>query len=1045
MFQSLLDESIPIDIDLLDQCVQNMYQTGQDQYNTICNSFKERSDSFSIVEEVLQSEHSFYLKIYSLTIFSNFIQYKWETIPAENQIELRDFISQFINNITSTPSETLSRENRQILARYANLVLLNILKYDWPDNWPNFIPDILEASNSSPDMCANTFVLLQSLAQEFTEFTDLTESSINSNRQGEMNSTFIAQFPLIIPVMEMALTSTENPDLVNSVLTSLKYFIKAIDPTIIFNSKIFSTICDTLLPDNQYTINCIAVIGEIAANRCLQTDISSIILHLFQSIVECLSNFFPVQLEITGNEEQPINLYQVEVPNPQDFIHIFITSMTSFISSYQNILENQENSEAYSIMLKWLFNVTTNTDSDSNDFLFCIQLWHSISRSIYTECVVLSQPYSEVYPVLLYHLRRFAIRRMACPKEVIYIVDNTGIHSRRENIKSQTTNLYICMREMLVYLTHIDHEDMMTALFEKIEEIKESETFSMNQMSSFCWAAGSLGSGALTEEEESQFFTTILEYLLQLFKSLSDVMIRASVASGIMYVCSQYGRFLMNYWELLKVVMDKLFEFMNEMEFQLVQDSAVESMKALVKRRSNLLITKQDGEDSSYLEMMLNHASEILTTLSLDNVVEMYEIFSILIQQLENDQEREEMTSIISNSLNGEENGLISLSTDIQPFDQNWLDQFTLIIKCNKKMVKFLGYTFYGQLKKIIPILLQIYSTVSEGIQGEIDPDSNNFIIIMNIKSIIVKLFTTSVRMCGKTQFIIDTVLPPSIEILMPEYSEASVFKTPEILSLFANLSMKLHNEIMKYIDQIFQLLIHPTLQYLTDYSTNFPYWKNFIILILALVQIPTLMTSLPNEEIDVFMQSLKLCCGHPQIEISEKGLQALMDLLSVLETRTTVQFFNDFIAFYGLDLMQFVMGLLTDSVHRFAFNLLIGLSKRLISLSQIKSKEADLFQIFTEMFPNRPANEMSELIEKMIQLSSSYLDYKLIMKNFLINASKFAVNDPALYKKEKEEIIEQIKKKAEVPGLLQSSESPEVQGNVQKLVDKILNFNLFI
>lgn len=1041
MFESLLDSTIPINIDLLDQCVQKLYQTGDNRCKEICDSLLNRPDSFGIVDQILESPRSFYLKVYALTIFSNFVQLRWETVPIDNKTQFRNFIAQFINNITSNPDPNLTDNNRQYLARYANLVLLNILKYDWPQSWPNFIPDILEASHSSPSMCANTFFILQSLAQEFTEFA---ENSLSSNRQGEMSSTFILQFPLIIPVIELALASTDNPDLVNSVLTSLKYFIKAIDPTIIFNSKIFSTICDTLLPDIRYTINCIGVFGEIAANPCLPTDISTIILQLFRSIVSCLGNFFPIQFEINGRiHSEGVNLYKINVPKPNEFVHIFTASMTSYVTSFQDILANSDNAEPYLIMLKWLFNVTENAPIDDLDFLLCVQMWHSICRSIYTECITSNLPYSPVYTDILYHLRRLAIRRMACPTEVIYVIDDTGIHSRRESVTSQSTNLYNCMREMFVYLTHIDHSDMISALFEKVEEIKSSSAFTVDQINSLCWAAGSVGGGALTEVEESNFFTSILEYLLQLFKSISDIMMRANVASGIMYVCSQFGRFLSDYWSLLKVVMQKLFEFMNEIEIPLVQDSVVQSMKSLVKLCSNLLVTKQPDEESSYLEMMLRNAPTILASLSLDNIVEMYEIFSILIQKLRNDEERESMTSLISSSLNGDQNGLVSLASNIQPFDENWLNQFTLIIKCNKKMSKFLGYTYYSQLKEIIPTLIQIYSKISEGIQ-EVAPDTSQFAILMGIKAMIVKLLTTAVRMCGKPQYVADVVLPPSVQAFMPDYANSAVGKTPEILSLFANLTMKLHSEIISFIPQIMSSLVNPTLPYLTNYTLNYAYWKNFTILALSLVQLSSFLTAISKEEVNTFMEYLKLCCNHPQIEISVKGLQALLDLLSVPERGQNVQFFNEFLDFYGLNLMQFVMNLLTDSVHRYAFTFLIGLARKLSGTNAVKSRQVELFQILTDMFPNRPASDIKELIEKMIMYSQNFMGYKDTMRNFLISAKKYAVNDPALYAKEKEEIAEQIRNKAKVPGLLKPSESPEVQANIGKLVDTVLNFKLF-
>lgn len=45
------------------------------------------------------------------------------------------------------------------------------------------------------------------------------------------------------------------------------------------------------------------------------------------------------------------------------------------------------------------------------------------------------------------------------------------------------------------------------------------------------------------------------------------------------------------------------------------------------------------------------------------------------------------------------------------------------------------------------------------------------------------------------------------------------------------------------------------------------------------------------------------------------------------------------------------------------------------------------------------------------------------------VEKKTYVVKDPSLYAKEKEEIKEIIQNKAKVPGILQSSEFPEVQG----------------
>ena len=47
-----------------------------------------------------------------------------------------------------------------------NLVLVMILKQDWPQNWPSFIPDIVESSKVSEFLCENNMQILKLLTEE---------------------------------------------------------------------------------------------------------------------------------------------------------------------------------------------------------------------------------------------------------------------------------------------------------------------------------------------------------------------------------------------------------------------------------------------------------------------------------------------------------------------------------------------------------------------------------------------------------------------------------------------------------------------------------------------------------------------------------------------------------------------------------------------------------------------------------------------------------------------------------------------------------------
>lgn len=69
----------------------------------------------------------------------------------------------------------------------------------------------------------------------------------------------------------------------------------------------------------------------------------------------------------------------------------------------------------------------------------------------------------------------------------------------REFMKeSDTIVLYKSMRELLVYLTHLDVSDTETILTEKLAKQVDGSEWSWNNLNTLCWAIGSI-SGAMSE------------------------------------------------------------------------------------------------------------------------------------------------------------------------------------------------------------------------------------------------------------------------------------------------------------------------------------------------------------------------------------------------------------------------------------------------------------------------------------------------------------------------------------------------------------------
>lgn len=151
----------------------------------------------------------------------------------------------------------------------------------------------------------------------------------------------------------------------------------------------------------------------------------------------------------------------------------------------------------------------------------------------------------------------------------------------REFMKeSDTIVLYKSMRELLVYLTHLDVSDTETILTEKLAKQVDGTEWSWNNLNTLCWAIGSI-SGAMSksfsldllpfphvkfsdEETEKRFLVTVIKDLLGLCEIKRGKDNKAVVASDIMYIVGQYPRFLKAHWKFLKTVVNKLFEFMHE-------------------------------------------------------------------------------------------------------------------------------------------------------------------------------------------------------------------------------------------------------------------------------------------------------------------------------------------------------------------------------------------------------------------------------------------------------------------------------------------------
>ncbi|CCF40294.1 exportin KapK [Colletotrichum higginsianum] len=153
-----------ITIPELDEIVRSFYEgrgEQQKQAQATLNQFKEDQDSWLLVDKILAEATYPQTKFLGLQVLDNVIMTRWKVLPRDQCQGIRNFVVQFI--IQCSSSEETMKEQKTLLNKL-NLVLISILKQEWPHNWPTFINEIITSCHSSLSICENNMVILRLLS-----------------------------------------------------------------------------------------------------------------------------------------------------------------------------------------------------------------------------------------------------------------------------------------------------------------------------------------------------------------------------------------------------------------------------------------------------------------------------------------------------------------------------------------------------------------------------------------------------------------------------------------------------------------------------------------------------------------------------------------------------------------------------------------------------------------------------------------------------------------------------------------------------------------
>ncbi|KAF8610265.1 hypothetical protein BDV93DRAFT_517416 [Ceratobasidium sp. AG-I] len=1079
---AILDFSQDLDVGLFDRVVNAFFMgSGQEQKQAqaVLTQFQEYPDSWQRVPIILESAGSMQSKYIGLQILEKLIQTRWKILPDDQRQGIRNFIVSTTLAIAS--DETALRQQKTYLNKL-NLALVQILKQEWPHNWPTFIPEIVQNSKTNISLCENNMAILKLLSEEIFDYSaeQMTQTK-TKNLKNQMCGEFSEIFTLCLEVLEKA----QKPSLIKATLETMLRFLNWIPLGYIFETSIIDQLLTRFLEVNEFRNITLKCLSEIAGlNVGPEYDPKFRI--LFTMVMTSINKMIPPS---TSNIAQA---YETSSDQDQELILNLALFLANFLTVHLRAVENAENRDV--LLNAHLYMVKVSQVEEREVFKICLEYWSKLVAELYEEQQSLPLGLGadasllmglnlggggtggmqgaggvlggvnlrkNAYAEVLSNLRLVMIERMVKPEEVLVVENDEGEVVREILKESDTVVLYKAMREVLVYLTHLDVLDTENILTEKLSKQVDGSEWSWANLNTLCWAIGSI-SGAMNEETEKRFLVTVIKDLLGLCEMKRGKDNKAIVASNIMYIVGQYPRFLKAHWKFLKTVVNKLFEFMHETH-EGVQDMACDTFIKIAQKCRRHFVMQQAGETEPFVDEILRGLHRITVDLSPQQVHTFYEAVGYMVSAQPNKSAQERLILKLMDLPNNAWDSLMSQAAsnvDVLGNTEN-VKILANVLKTNVSACTSIGGFFLPQLGRIFNDMLGLYKAVSALISEQVASDgpvatrTPKVRSLRTIKKEVLKLMETYVKKAEDLDTLYNNFIPPLLEAVLGDYNRnVPHARDAEVLNVMATITTRLQGLLTPQVPAILDAVFECTLEMISKDFAEYPEHRAGFFKLLRAMDMycfPALL-GLPALQFKLLFDSVIWAIKHTMRDIADTGLNLLLEIVNNFAAAEEA-IANAFFQQYYLSMLQDTFFVLTDSDHKSGFKHQSLMLQRLFQLVESNAIHAPLFDASTQpnppasnqqflreytatllknAFPHLQPSQIQSFIVGLCETCGDITKFKLLLRDFLISLRESSNDDNAeLYLEEKE--AEQQRKVAEeraaaerVPGMLKPSQIKE-------------------
>ena len=1063
--EQVLDFSRDLDLALLDRVVGCLYSgQGQEQKQAqqIISQFQQHPDSWTRVDIILASAAvSMQTKFIALQVLERLIQAKWKILPREQCLGIRDFIVGTVIKLSGDPQQLQGQH--KVYLNKLNLILVQILKHEWPKLWPDFIGEIVASSRTSLSLCENNMVILKLMSEEIFDFSADQMTSIKAKT---LKNQMCGEFSGIFQLCDEVLHKATKQSLIRVTLETLLRFLNWIPLGYIFETELIEMLCGKFLNVPEFrnvTMKCLTEIGGLAVPATYEHKL----VQLYLASMDSLSRLIPMSpaLDLAA-------AYENGSDDDQEFVQNTAMFLTSFLGEHLKVMEKQDVHQS-SLLLGHQYMLAISRVDDREVFKICLEYWSKLVSGLYSEMpshidasLVLNVPQPArklMYSEVLANLRLVVIETMVKPEEVLIVENDEGEIVREFVKETDTITLYKSMREVLVFLTHLDVDNTEAIISEKLSRQMDGSEWSWNNLNRLCWAIGSI-SGAMNEETEKRFLVFVIKDLLSLTEMKRGKDNKAVVASNIMYVVGQYPRFLRAHWKFLKTVVNKLFEFMHETH-EGVQDMACDTFIKIAQKCRRHFVVVQPQEQRPFVEDILDTLPSIISDLSPSQIQTFYEAVGCMISAQVNRGEQETLIKSLMKGPNTAWDQLMLLANqnaDILNESEN-VKHLANIMKTSVAACLSIGSPFITQIARIFNDMMNLYKATSEMISlsvaegGLIQTKTPRVRGLRTVKKEILKLLQTYISKAEDLQVVVDSLIPPLLESVLGDYQRnVESARDAEVLGLISTIFIKLGPLMTDKVAPILDAVFECTLNMINKDFQEYPEHRvAFFNMLKAINQnCFAAMLQLPSHVFKLVLDSIIWAFKHTMRDIADTGLQICIDLLnnvSKLESGVANAFYQS----YFLTLFQDVFYVLTDREHKSGFKFQAQILAQMCNVVETGAITVPLYQpsqvsdpanmtnqrfikeylvqLLLGAFPNLQPNQVTGFAAALFAQRNDMNNFKQQLRDFLVQLKEYSsTGDNAdLFLEEKELELEQ-KRLADmataqsIPGMLKPHERPD-------------------